>query len=271
MATAQDFINACASHVGYSRWNDPDEGTLFGRDYATRHGATFGRSGVPFCDMGMTYCLRAVGVTDFDSAYVPGRVSTARARGWLIPIGAARVGDMVTFDWNDDGEDDHIGVVESVQSNGVNTIEFNTSEHSWDNGGLVMRQFRPWSHLSHAIRIPWDGSGAPDQPTHEKRLEAVQRAVGADPDAVIGPDTRMRVLAVVSASAWGGSSFPFGVEYAQSVVGTEVDGVWGEASMAAHDRVVSAMQRALGVDDDGVWGPVTQAAWQRLSDVSEQV
>jgi len=99
MATAAEFIGACAAEVGHTRWNDEDAdniGTRYGRDYATRHGAVFGQNGVPFCDMGMTYCLRKVGVTDFDSAYVPARVNTARFRGWLVPYGSARPGDMVT-------------------------------------------------------------------------------------------------------------------------------------------------------------------------------
>lgn len=271
MPTAQDFINACAAEVGYSRWDDEEEGTRYGRDYATRHGATFGQSGVPFCDMGMTYCLRKIGITNFDSAYVPARENTASARGWLLPPGAARAGDMVTFDWNDDGVSDHIGVVESTDAEGVNTIEFNTSEYSWDNGGLVRRQHRKWAWLHHCIRYPWDGSGAPDLPDHKRRLEDVQRAIGATPDALIGPDTIGRLLALVSASQWGGQSFPFGVEYAQKVVGTEPDGIWGEASMAAHDRTVQAVQRALGVDDDGVWGPVSNQAWSDLEAVSERV
>ena len=271
MPTAQQFIDACAAEVGYSRWTDEAAGTKYGRDYATRHGSVFGQSGVPFCDMGLTYCLRKVGVTDFDSAYVPARVNTARARGWLVEPGAARPGDMVTFDWHDDGEDDHIGCVESTDATGVNTIEFNTSEYSWDDGGLVMRQHRPWAHISHCIRVPWDDTGVGSLNPPTRRLEDLQRAVGAYPDGVIGPDTRQRVLAVVSASTWGGQSFPFGVAYTQQVVGTSQDGVWGEASMAAHDRTVEAMQRALGVEDDGVWGPATQAAWQALADVSEQV
>lgn len=271
MATAQQFIDACAEEIGYSRWDDEAAGTKYGRDYATRHGAVFGQSGVPFCDMGLTYCLRKIDVTDFDSAYVPARVNTARARGWLVPYGSARPGDMVTFDWHDDGEDDHIGCVESIDTDGVNTIEFNTSEYSWDDGGLVMRQHRPWAHISHCIRYPWTDTGVGSLNPPTRRLEDLQRAVGAYPDGVIGPDTRKRLLAVVSASAWGGGSFPFGVQYVQGVIGTEQDGVWGEASAAAHDRTVEAIQRALGVDDDGVWGPATQAAWQALADVSEQV
>lgn len=269
MPSASEFIAACAAEVGYSRWTDKEEGTKYGRDYATRHGAVFGQSGVPFCDMGMTYCLREIGITDFDSAYVPARVNTARARGWLVETGAARPGDMVTFDWQDDGEDDHIGCVESTDATGVNTIEFNTSEYSWDDGGLVMRQHRPWAHLSHCIRFPWDDSGYGSIVPDERRLEDVQRAVGAYPDHVIGPDTIQRTSAVISASTWGGVSFPYGVPYTQGVVGTEQDGIWGEASMAAHDRTVEAIQRALGVDDDGIWGPATQSAWQALSDRSE--
>lgn len=271
MAIAADFINACIAEIGYSRWDDEKEGTKYGRDYATRHGSQFGESGVPFCDMGMTYCLRKVGITDFDSAYVPGRVGTARQRGWLIEPGAARFGDMVTFDWNGDGIDDHIGAVESTDSTGVNTIEFNTSEFSWDDGGLVLRQHRPWSHLSHCIRIPWNDSGITSPDRNEGRLEGVQRAIGAYPDHIIGPDTRKRLLAVVSASNWGGNTFPFGVTYTQSVVGAVQDGIWGDASMEAHDRCVKAIQEALGVDDDGVWGYQTQGAWQALHDVSEQV
>lgn len=270
MATAIDLINAARAEIGYSRWNDEAAGTKYGRDYATRHGNQFGESGVPFCDMGITYCLRKIGITDFDSAYVPGRVNDARSRGWLIPAGAARPGDLVTFDWNDDDIDDHIAIVESTDSTGVNTIEFNTSEYSWDDGGLVMRQHRPWSHLFHCIRIPFTDSGYSSLDDTESVLEDVQRAIGAYPDHVIGPDTRKRLLAVVSASEWGGGTFPFGVEYTQGVVGTEQDGIWGENSMEAHDRVVEAIQAALGVDVDGVWGPVTQARWQWIHDHSDQ-
>lgn len=96
----------------------------------------------------------------------------------------------------------------------------------------------------------------PDAPTGGD-IEALQRAVGAVPDGVVGPDTRARILAVASASAWGGRRFPFGVEYTQSVVGTTVDGEWGPASDAAHDETVAAVQRAVGADVDGIWGPWT--------------
>ena len=91
-------------------------------------------------------------------------------------------------------------------------------------------------------------------------VTALQAAVGATADNVVGPDTTKRIYAVVAASSWGGRQFPFGVEYVQSVIGTEADGVWGDASDEAHDRVVGNLQRAVGVDDDEIYGPTTNNA-----------
>jgi len=47
---------------------------------------------------------------------------------------------------------------------------------------------------------------------------------------------------------------------AQAAQGTEADGVWGDASDEAHDRVVGDLQRAVGVDDDEIYGAVTNNA-----------
>ena len=68
-----------------------------------------------------------------------------------------------------------------------------------------------------------------------------------------------------------GGTFPYGVEYTQSVVGANPDGKWGPASSARHDETVKAVQRALaakglyGGNIDGIWGQGTEngyvAAW----------
>ena len=47
------------------------------------------------------------------------------------------------------------------------------------------------------------------------------------------------------------------------MIGTEPDGVWGDASDEAHDRVVGDLQRAVGVDDDEIYGAVTNNAINR--------
>lgn len=88
-------------------------------------------------------------------------------------------------------------------------------------------------------------------------IRALQEAVRAVVDNVAGPDTRKRVDAVRQASKWGGVKFPYGVEFAQQVVGTDPDGIWGEHSGTCHDATVAAIQRAVGATVDEIWGDQT--------------
>lgn len=98
----------------------------------------------------------------------------------------------------------------------------------------------------------------------QARRVAVQAAVRAAQDGIIGADTTKRVNAVRYSSRWGGVRFPYGARYTQRVVGTPADGIWGRNSRAAHDATVRAIQRALGVTADGIWGTRTEAAWQAI-------
>lgn len=263
MATAQDLINVALSFNGYDR----SDAALFRNDYASRHGAEFAGYNVPYCDIFVTFCSRQVGLPDADSAYVPGRVNRARSEGMLVDTYSGAVGDFVTFDWDDDGVDDHIGIIVGGDSAYYYTIEGNTSSESQGNGGMVQQRTRARSIVSHIIRPHYDGY--PTQVTQSwnptEALKGIQRALQLDDDGVLGPLTNRAVYLVVAASNWAGNHFPEGVAATQALVGTEPDGIWGDASEAAHDRTVEAMQRALGVDDDGIWGPETQAAWERVA------
>ena len=58
--------------------------------------------------------------------------------------------------------------------------------------------------------------------------------------------------------------------FTQSVVGTEQDGVWGDASEEAHDATVEAVQSAVGSEVDGVYGPDTNTRVNALLDRAEQ-
>lgn len=90
------------------------------------------------------------------------------------------------------------------------------------------------------------------------KVKAVQKAVRAVQDGIVGPDTRKRVEAVRRASKWGGKRFPYGVRYTQSVVGANPDGVWGVKSMVAHDVTTANVQRAVGAVADCIWGNDTE-------------
>jgi peptidoglycan hydrolase-like protein with peptidoglycan-binding domain len=63
--------------------------------------------------------------------------------------------------------------------------------------------------------------------------------------------------------------FPNGIEFAQHVVGTRVDGVWGSNSKESMHSTIMHTQVALhsmGFDPgaiDGFWGPNTQHAYDK--------
>ena len=268
MATRADILRVAKSQIGYSRWADNEQGTKYGRWYAQAVGnPVFAASGVPYCDMFVSWVLSSVGIA-WRSAYVPGRENEARQRGVLINKWDVRPGDAVTFDFDGSGIAQHIGIVDvPPNSAGVfYTVDGNTT---WglggpqDNGGVVARRERNMEDARYGIRLV-DDYAAIRSSDGTSDIRAIQTAIGAQADNILGPDTEKRLYAVVAASSWARNQFPFGVAYTQSVIGTQPDGVWGAASEAAHDRVVAAIQRALGVEDDGVWGPASSAAWERF-------
>ena len=263
--TAQNVLGWAAGEIGYTRWDDPEEGSKYGRWYAKKHGAYYGTSGVPFCAMGASWCAtddedKSV-LPGGDFAYVPYGINAAAREGRLVsPMTQAAPGDLVCFDWDSDGIADHVGIVEANYGGWLQTIEFNTSSGaagSQSNGGGVWRRTRDWDSVCAVIRPSYGGETTAAGYTD---ITGIQRAIGAETDNVLGPDTTRRVYAVVAASSWGGRQFPFGVEYVQSVVGTEADGIWGDASDEAHDRVVGQLQSAVDVEVDEYYGPVTNAA-----------
>ena len=158
MSRASDILRVAAAEIGYNRWNDPEQGTKYGRDYATRHGAYYATSGVPYCAMFVTWVLRQCGMTPVggDFAYVPWMIAAAEREGQRLGnIHNARPGDYLCFDWDGDGVADHVGFVEVNCGTHVQTIEGNTSG-SWNgsqsNGGGVYRRARGWDSVCAVIR-----------------------------------------------------------------------------------------------------------------------
>lgn len=168
MASANKVLSIAAGEVGYSRWDDPQAGTKYGRAFAEKVGNSYyGNSGVPYCCMFVWWVLDQAGMT------VPGmptasctalRNACANA-GMIVPKMSAQPGDIVIFDWpgSRDGANDHVGFVELNRSTYIQTIEGNTSSGasgSQGNGGVVARRTRDWSVVQDVIR-PAYGSDKP--------------------------------------------------------------------------------------------------------------
>jgi hypothetical protein len=105
----------------------------------------------PWCAMFVTWCDQLSGSPSksfskgVEYAYVPYIVSDARlGYNGLSITSDPKPGDLVCFDWDWDGEYDHIGLFEkwSPSSPTFTAIEGNTSVDNNSNGGEVMRRTR---------------------------------------------------------------------------------------------------------------------------------
>lgn len=134
-STVGAFLAQSAAQVGYREGLNND--TKFGRWYRMNN--------EPWCDMSVSYNAAAVGASDIVGrfAYCPAHVNWFKARGQWSTV--PRPGAVVFYDWNGDGLADHVGVVESVISGGIVTLEGNTTADnvgSQSNGNGFYRRHR---------------------------------------------------------------------------------------------------------------------------------
>lgn len=138
MTTVSNLINIAAGEVGYTEYPPGSNGNKYGQWYGMNY--------VPWCAIFISYCFDKIGLplpirSAKGFAYCPDGVSWFRQRGqWFQE---PKVGDVVFFCWRGDGIADHVGIVESVKSDGsIISIEGNTGVGNDANGGEVMRRNR---------------------------------------------------------------------------------------------------------------------------------
>lgn len=271
MSSAQDLITVAAGEVGYSRWNDPEPGTKYGRWYEANMDRCptnydYGASGVPYCAMFVSWCFWMAGIVcaGFPSAYCPSihNHQTLKAR-------SLRAGDVVLFDWELDGTDDHVGIVTGNNGSSITTIEGNT------NNGQVARRTRAYGTICGGIRPDYETKPA-STPAEVLQVELLrvdgwwgpattmrsQIVLGTTPDGYISgqdaDDLRKINRGGLQTNTWmtgtGGSDLIVAI---QDLVGADKDRMYGVLSC-------TAQQRFLGTTADGfVSGPSDMVrAWQ---------
>ena len=101
-------------------------------------------------------------------------------------------------------------------------------------------------------------------PPHGKNCKPFQKAIRAPEDGRWGPITDKYAGAMIHAVS---DEFPYGVNFAQRVVGTNRDGQWGPDSQKQLRNTLTAAQTALrnmGYNpgsSDGIWGPKSETAY----------
>lgn len=274
---AQDVLTIARGQIGYSRWNDPKAGTVYGRWYADKmRSSYFGTNGVPYCAMFVSWVFEHAGATcaGLPAAYCPYIARDAKTQGRTVQVSQAQAGDVVLFDWGKDGVADHAGIVEQNNGTYLTTIEGNTSvgsQGSQGNGGVVARRTRAYSSVHCVIRPNYASQGrtvpagvrtqtpqiSVDGWAGKATITRAQQIAGTYVDGVISGQVRSNKQYVPRlASVTYGTSGSNLVRAIQRACGAVADGHMGK-------NTVRAMQAKLGVTQDGYMGAATVSAWQR--------
>jgi N-acetyl-anhydromuramyl-L-alanine amidase AmpD len=147
---------------------------------------------------------------------------------------------------------------------------FRASDHSDPGPNFPWRDFFNLvnKHLGQEPARPSAGAPAGGR----KNCTSFQTAIRTPADNMWGKDTDKNANALIGVSGFYGDAesrrFPYGVTFAQKVVGTNPDNHWGPMSKDAMKRTVTNAQKALtgmGFNtqgSDGIWGPNTDSAYQ---------
>lgn len=147
MATASKVVSIAAGQVGYKE----------GRNNSNKFGAAYGMNNVSWCMEFIWWCFKQAGMDWYKTASCTACYKHYASRA--VNRDALRKGDIVYFDWDGSGDCDHVGIVESVGSSRITTIEGNTSSGnsgSQSNGDGVYRRYRTRSQIAKAIRPAYD-------------------------------------------------------------------------------------------------------------------
>lgn len=207
-----------------------------------------------YCDAFVSWLYYKCGVRDYycdgtKQTYCPTSIVICRKTMPNIPPYIALEGDVIFFDWEPNGNPNHVGIVRGRKSSKeILTVEGNTSKQNSKGQtiatGVVANKTRTVTYVQGIYRpqFPIDA----DEFDTSKPLETdgffgynsiamLQRALMVKVDAILGLNT---------------------VKALQRLVGVTADGSWGV-------KTSKAVQKLIGVEQDGEFGPNSVKALQK--------
>lgn len=218
-------------------------------------------SNANYCDAFVSWLFNVAKVRNLfcngvKQTYCPTTIKILYKENASIPLYLAMAGDIILFDWEPNGNPNHIGIVrDRVSDLEIDTVEGNTS--GYGTTGVVAEKTRTYyatvgGRKKVVIQAVFRPEFAPDKFNADKKLK-IDGQFGFDSiartqkalkklgyytgkvDAILGQQT------VMALQEWSGTS---------------VDGSWGV-------KTSKAIQRKLGVKVDGFFGIKSTKALQR--------
>lgn len=249
--------------------------------------------GVPWCAIFVSWVLRAAEVPE---EICPTFASCTTAVNWAkrkkvwysrLTGHTPQPGELVFFDWGNDGVQDHVGFVKSVTTNSITTIEGNTKAGT-DADGVHEKTYSIKSkYILGYIDVQYQ-EDSPVKPVELTPVQNIQKMLndtyGAklDVDGIWGPKSNKAMIVAVQTlinkrvkakidvdGIWGAESKRSFGTYANKNTGDmvkliqcmlvvhgssiDMDGIFGNKTLAA----VKTFQKKSGLSPDGIVGKDT--------------
>ena len=221
----------------------------YAKQFLGKGGATFRKycglpSGTAYCDAYVTYIFHHTGNASLfcdgkKQTYCPTTIRIVKKEMAQIPLYLAMPMDVIFFDWDRNGNPNHIGFVRARKStNEVYTIEGNT------NGGIVAQKTRPAKYIQGVFRPHFKATFKTaklvvDGECGYNTIAMLQKALGITVDGILGLGTvkaLQKKAGVTADGAWGKNTS----KAVQKMVGASVDGDFGVNSVKALQKWINA-------------------------------
>lgn len=169
MATAKQIIDKALSYLG--TYDGGNNNVIFNTHY---YGKAVSGSAYPWCCAFVWDIFRMCGASDIfnggePTAYCPTVLNWGKSNGLTVNKANGQYGDIVLFDWNGDGIADHIGLIISKNADGsYTTVEGNTANSNYSNGGWVLKMIRYQWQIIGIVRPKYNGTTSTVTTTQSK-------------------------------------------------------------------------------------------------------
>lgn len=154
---ALDLVGVAETQIGYTELTSKDGTPVVDSEipYYTKYGERYGNSHAHWCAFFILWCA--------EQAEIPTSILCKSAacgscknfvkwfqnnHRWKDSSYIPQKGDIIFFDWEDDGQANHVGIVAGIENEAIITIEGNTGG---ENGYAVMKQLRTENILGYGI------------------------------------------------------------------------------------------------------------------------
>lgn len=224
----------------------------YAKQFKGKGGAIFRKycglpSGTAYCDAYVTYIFHHTGNANLfcggkEQTYCPTTIKIVKKEMAQIPLYLAMPMDVIFFDWDRNGNPNHIGFVRARKSTSeVYTIEGNT------NGGIVAEKTRPAKYVQGIFRPHFKATFKTAKLTVDgefgyNSIAMLQKALGITVDGVLGIATVKALQKRAGASADGawGKNTSKAVQKMVGLTGKAVDGEFGKNSVMALQKWINA-------------------------------